>query len=124
MELQGKLGDLRGLQVANVTLRGTRLAIALTDAGREYPWKWIIDCDECFAFSDDGIAAAPLVQGTYGPLGSYGVSMSSQLQPDATAATFLELQLWNKADAVVPKFRAVARAIHVRTPKSQPGKNP
>src|SRR5262245_36722764 len=102
------------MQVANITLRGTRLAIALTDAGREYPWKWIIECDECFAFSDDGIAAAPLVQGTYGPLGAYGQSMSQQLQP---GTAFLELQLWNKADAVVPKFRAVARLIQVRAPK-------
>ena len=116
MDLQGKLADLRGLQVANVTLRGSRIAIALTDAGREYPWKWIIECDECFALSDDGIAAAPLVQGTYGPLGAYGQSVSPQLDP-GTATTFLELQLWNKADAVVPKFRAVARAISVRTPK-------
>jgi hypothetical protein len=114
MDLQGKLADLRGLQVANITLQGARLGIALTDAGREYPWKWVIDCEECFAFSDDGISAAPLVQGTYGPLGAYG---RSQLQTTETSA-FLELQLWNKVDAVVPKFRAVARTIQVRAPRS------
>src|SRR5579862_6410460 len=99
MDLEDKLANLRGLQVANLTLRGSRLVIALTEAGREYPWKWIIDCDECFAFSDDGIAAAPLVQGTYGPLGAYGQSVSGQLSPSEGNA-FLELQLWNKSDAV------------------------
>jgi hypothetical protein len=114
MDLQGKVADLRGLQVANVTLRGTRLAVALTEAGREYPWKWIIECEECFAFSDDGISAAPLVQGTYGPLGAAGKSLSQALHPGTAV---FELQLWNKADAVVPKFRAVARAIQVRAPK-------
>src|SRR5688572_8547221 len=121
MDLQGKLADLRGLQVANMTLRGSRLAVALTEQGREYPWKWIIECDECFAFSDDGIAAAPLVQGTYGPLGPHGKSLSPTMERNE-AATVLELQLWNKADAVVPKFRAVARSILVRAPK--PGQSP
>jgi hypothetical protein len=116
MDLKEKLADLRGLQVANLTWRGTHLSIALADAGREYPWRWIIHCEECFAFTDDGVCMAPLVQGTYGPLGTYGATMSKQLQPDASGA-FWELQLWNKADAVVPKFRAVARIIEVRPPK-------
>ena len=115
MDLREKRADLRGLQVANLTFRGTHLGIALADAGREYPWRWVIHCDECFAFVDDGICAAPLVQGTFGPLGASGSVLPRPLQSEV--ASFLELQLWNKADAVVPKFRAVARVIQVRPPK-------
>ena len=116
MDLREKLADLRGLQVANLTFRGTHLAIALADAGREYPVRWVIHCDECFAFTDDGICAAPLVQGTFGPLGAFGTSLPRPAQSEA--ASFLELQLWNKSDAVVPKFRAVARLIQVRPPRA------